>query len=139
MSCTSPFTVARRILPRPSSSLFSMKGSRIATACFITSALCSTNGNCISPLPKSSPTVFIPVSRWSLIIPRGLRPTLKASCRSPSSPTFSPSIIRRSKRSVRGSAASSAAREIFVDLASTPSKSSKKTVSGSYVHSPSSP
>ena len=37
-----------------------MCGSRKATAVFITSADCSTNGSCISPDPNSSPTVFMP-------------------------------------------------------------------------------
>jgi hypothetical protein len=45
-----------------------MCGSRCATAFFITSALCSTNGSCICPEPNSSPTVFMPSSRWSLMI-----------------------------------------------------------------------
>jgi hypothetical protein len=47
MSWTSPFTVASTIVPLPSSSDFSMCGSRYATAPFITSADCSTNGSCI--------------------------------------------------------------------------------------------
>ena len=37
-----------------------MCGSRYATAFFITSALCSTNGSCICPEPNSSPTIFMP-------------------------------------------------------------------------------
>ncbi len=62
MSCTSPLTVASTIVPLPSSSVFSMCGSRWATAVFITSADCSTNGSCIWPEPNSSPTIFIPAS-----------------------------------------------------------------------------
>ncbi len=41
-----------------------MCGSRYATAVFITSADCSTNGSCIWPEPNSSPTVFMPASRF---------------------------------------------------------------------------
>ena len=67
MSWTSPLTVASSTrafasrLPPPSCS--SMKGSRYATAAFIVSADCSTNGSCISPRPNSSPTVFMPSRR----------------------------------------------------------------------------
>ena len=69
MSCTSPLTVASTMRPLPaSSSDFSMCGSRYATAVFITSADCSTNGSCIWPEPNSSPTVFMPASRFSLMI-----------------------------------------------------------------------
>ncbi|COW52527.1 Uncharacterised protein [Mycobacterium tuberculosis] len=69
MSCTSPLTVASTMRPLPeSSSERSMCGSRYATAAFITSADCSTNGSCIWPEPKSSPTVFMPASRCSLMI-----------------------------------------------------------------------
>ncbi len=72
MSWTSPLTVARTILPLPDSpSTFSMCGSRCATAVFMTSALCSTNGSCISPDPNSWPTVFIPDSSVSLTIASG--------------------------------------------------------------------
>src|SRR5664279_4269504 len=38
MSCTSPLTVASTMVPLPAESVFSMCGSRCATACFITSA-----------------------------------------------------------------------------------------------------
>ena len=38
MSCTSPLTVARTMVPLPSSSVFSMCGSSQATAAFMTSA-----------------------------------------------------------------------------------------------------
>ena len=71
MSCTSPRTVARMILPLPEASDFSMCGSSSATAVFIISADCSTNGSCISPEPKRSPTTFMPSSRWSLMMPSG--------------------------------------------------------------------
>jgi hypothetical protein len=49
----------------------SMNCSRYATAAFIVSALCSTNGNCISPDANSSPTTFIPSSRMSLMMSSG--------------------------------------------------------------------
>ena len=72
MSWTSPLTVARTMVPLPSSSVRSMCGSSHATAAFITSADCSTNGSCISPRPNSSPTTFMPSSRWSLTMSRAL-------------------------------------------------------------------
>ena len=68
MSWTSPFTVPRTTRPLPPASAFSMCGSRYATAAFIVSALCSTNGSCISPRPNSSPTTFMPSSSTSLTI-----------------------------------------------------------------------
>ena len=37
-----------------------MCGSRYATADFMTSADCKTNGSCMRPEPNSSPTVFMP-------------------------------------------------------------------------------
>ena len=52
MSCTSPRTVPITMVPLPASSDFSMCGSSRATAAFMTSADWSTNGSCISPLPK---------------------------------------------------------------------------------------
>ena len=48
-----------------------MCGSRWATAAFIVSALCSTNGSCIWPQPNSSPTTFMPASRWTLMMSSG--------------------------------------------------------------------
>ena len=135
MSCTSPRTVARSIVPRPSSPVFSMNGSSIATAVFITSALCSTKGSCISPLPNNSPTTFIPSSKWELIISSGGIPSAIADFRSSSRPTFSPSIIRRCNRSKRGSAASASARAFLLVASSTPSNNCKNSWSGSYVHS----
>ena len=71
MSCTSPRTVAITMVPLPDESDFSMCGSSRATAFFITSADCSTNGSCISPAPKRSPTTFMPSSSWSLMMPSG--------------------------------------------------------------------
>ncbi len=65
MSWTSPFTVASTTTPLPPASAFSMSGSRYATAAFIVSADCSTNGSCIWPLPNSSPTTFMPSSSTS--------------------------------------------------------------------------
>ena len=60
MSCTSPRTVPITMVPLPAASDFSMCGSSRATAAFMTSADCSTNGSCISPLPKRSPTTCMP-------------------------------------------------------------------------------
>ena len=87
-----------------------MCGSSQATAVFITSADCSTNGSCISPRPNSSPTTFMPSSRWSLTMSSALLPVSSAVCRSASRPLRSPSMIRRASRSPSGSAASSSAR-----------------------------
>ncbi|MNZ85828.1 hypothetical protein D3C78_1046330 [compost metagenome] len=64
MSCTSPLTVAMRILPLASGlSPFSasMKGIRWATACFITRADFTTCGRNILPAPNRSPTTFMPL------------------------------------------------------------------------------
>ena len=133
MSCTSPFTVASNMRPRPPSLVFSICGSRYATADFMTSALCNTNGSCISPLPKSSPTTFMPSRRWSLIIASGATPSVIAASRSSVRPTFSPSMMRRSRRWRSGKAANSEAL-MFRDAAnSTPSKSCRNSCSGSYV------
>ena len=133
ISCTSPLTVASSIVPRPPSSLFSICGSRYATALFITSALWSTKGSCISPFPKSSPTTFMPSNKWSLMIASGAIDCAIASSRSSLSPTFSPSMMRRCSRSSRGRAASSAALVNLLVVSSTPSNSCKNSVSGSYV------
>ncbi|MNP14544.1 hypothetical protein D3C76_1068760 [compost metagenome] len=64
MSCTSPLTVAMRILPLASGlSPFSssMNGIRWATACFITRADFTTWGRNILPAPNRSPTTFMPL------------------------------------------------------------------------------
>ena len=127
ISWTSPRTVARSIVPRPSSPVFSINGSSIATAVFITSALCSTKGSCISPLPKSSPTTFIPSSRWELMISNGGMPSAIAALRSSSRPTFSPSIMRRCNRSKSGNAASASARAFLLVANSTPSNNCKNS------------
>ena len=133
MSCTSPFTVASNMRPRPPSLVFSICGSRYATADFITSALCNTKGSCISPLPKSSPTTFIPSRRWSLMMASGANPSVMAASKSSVSPTFSPSMMRRSRRWRSGSAASSEALILRDAANSTPSKSCRNSCSGSYV------
>ena len=135
MSCTSPRTVARSIVPRPSSPVFSMNGSNNATAVFITSALCKTKGSCISPFPKSSPTTFIPSNKCELMISRGGVPASMAALRSSSRPTFSPSIIRRCKRSNKGRAARASARAFLLVASSTPSNNWRNSCKGSYVHS----
>ena len=49
----------------------SMNCSRWATDIFIVSADCSTNGSCISPDAKSSPTTFMPESSTSLMMSSG--------------------------------------------------------------------
>ena len=123
------------MVPRPSSPVFSMNGSSIATAVFITSALCNTNGSCISPLPKSSPTIFIPSRRCELMISSGGVPSAIAALRSSSKPTFSPSIMRRCKRSNSGNAARASARAFLLVASSTPSNICRNSCSGSYVHS----
>ncbi len=117
--------------PLPSSSLASMWGSRCATAVFMVSADCRTNGSCIWPEPNSSPTVFIPFNRCELMISSGGISAIAAS-RSASSPFRSPSTIRAASRSMSGMAASSAARASLALAADTPSNSSMNTWSGSY-------
>ena len=68
MSCTSPLTVAMMNLPRFAVSPVrafscSMRGCRMATACFMVRALLTTWGRNIFPSPKSWPTRFIPSMR----------------------------------------------------------------------------
>ena len=67
MSCTSPLTVASTMTPalslpvRPLSRFSSsIKGTRCATARFITRADLMTWGRNILPAPKRSPTTFMP-------------------------------------------------------------------------------
>ena len=130
MSWTSPLTVASTIVPLPSSSDFSMCGSRWATDFFITSAEASTNGSCIWPEPNSSPTVFMPASRSSLTMSSaGL--DANASSRSSVRPLSSASTMRRWRRSPSGSAFSSSARAALVSAVVTPSNNSRKRASGS--------
>ena len=87
MSCTSPFTVANKILAAPapssfcvpaaicanrrSSFSFSINGVRMATLFFITLALLTTCGKNIFPLPKRSPTTFIPSINGPSITSKG--------------------------------------------------------------------
>ncbi len=125
MSCTSPRTVASTISALPAESVFSMCGSRWATAAFIVSADCRTNGSCILPLPNSSPTVFIPASRSSLTIASGVRPCASASSRSSGSPIRAPSTMRCCSRSASGSAARALARSALVSASETPSNRSR--------------
>ena len=95
MSCTSPLTVARTRRPfEVCPSIFSINGSRWATAVFIVSALCKTNGNCIWPEPKSSPTTFMPSRRMLLIMSSGGMPCVMAVLRSSVRPSRSASIMR---------------------------------------------
>jgi len=131
MSWTSPRTVANTMVPLPASSVFSMWGSRSATAAFMTSADCNTKGNCISPLANRWPTTCIPASRVSLMISKAVEPWERARSRSSSSPLASPSIMRRSSRSPTGRAASSACLWSFRAAESTPSKISSIFANGS--------
>ena len=75
-----------------------------ATAAFIVSALCSTNGSCILPAPNSSPTTFMPSSRMVLMMSSGLC-LVSASSSSSSSPLRSPSTMRSFRRCSTVSAA----------------------------------
>ncbi len=103
MSWTSPLTVASTMRPLPlSPSTFSMCGSRWATAAFIVSADCSTNGSCIWPDPNSSPTTFMPASSVSLMIDSGAVPSAMAWSRSAVRPSRSPSMMRALSRSSTG-------------------------------------
>ena len=97
MSCTSPFTVASTIVPFSCPSTRSMCGSRCATAAFIVSADCSTNGSCIFPAPNSSPTTFMPSSSTVLMMSSGGIFT-NASSSSSAKPLRSPSTIRSLSR-----------------------------------------
>ena len=72
MSWTSPATVANTIEPRVALSVCAIFGSRYATAAFIVCAERSTNGSCMSPDAKSSPTVFIPARSTSLTSSSGV-------------------------------------------------------------------
>ena len=78
MSCTSPLTVASTMRPLPPASAFSMCGSRKATAAFMVSADCSTNGSCICPEPNRSPTIFMPPSSGPLTTSRAAQPSARA-------------------------------------------------------------
>ena len=101
MSCTSPFTVASTIVPFCCApAFFSIFGSRYATACFITPAESSTDGNCILRAPNNSPTVRIPSSNTVLMMSSGeYCPSAESSncsrdCLCSPSPTdFSPLMI----------------------------------------------
>ncbi len=73
MSCTSPNTVASTTTPLLTPSLRSRNCSRCATAFFITSADCSTNGRISSPEPNLSPTSFIAGSSTLLSTSTGSR------------------------------------------------------------------
>ena len=103
MSWTSPFTVASTSVPLPPSSDFSMCGSRYATALFIVSADCRTNGSCISPDANRSLTTFIPARSQSLTMSSaGL--ISSAAERSSSRPLRAASTMRRARRSSSGRA-----------------------------------
>ena len=134
MSCTSPRTVASTMRPLPPEpSTRSRWGSRWATEIFMVSADCSTNGSCISPLPKSSPTSFMPSSRTSLMMESGSMPSAIARSRSSVRASRSPSMMRwRSSSEMVQPERSS----VTVSVACTSSKMLRSVVSGSYFASP---
>ena len=72
ISCTSPLTVARIILPLVAVSVFSMNGSRYETDAFIASALCSTSATISSLLLNRRPTSSIPSISGPLMMSSGL-------------------------------------------------------------------
>ena len=93
MSCTSPLTVAKTIVPLAvAPPFFSMNGSKKRTAAFIASADCNTKGSCIWPLPNRSPTTFMPSSKILLMI-SSAGYFSRAVVNSASSPIFSPSMM----------------------------------------------
>ena len=89
----------------------------------------STKGSCISPEANSSPTVFIPASRMSLTMTRGLSPAAIASSRSASMPLRSPSTIRCSSRWSTGQPDRSSL--VSTEKEEAPSNSASSSVSGS--------
>src|SRR6476469_4768582 len=107
MSCTSPFTVASRILPRAETSpafafSASMNGSSHATAFFITRALLTTCGRNILPAPKRLPTTFIPFISGPSMIERALGYFVRASSRSGSRWSMIPFTSACERRSSTG-------------------------------------
>jgi hypothetical protein len=96
----------------------------------MTSALCSTNGSCISPEPNSSPTTFIPTAGVVDDSPAaaGLG---HGGVEVASRPFFSPSMIRRCRRSSSGSSMSTSARDFALACARRLSNRSRNAVSGS--------
>ena len=92
MSCTSPLTVASTTVPLLALSLFSMKGSRCATAAFIASADCSTSATISSLLLKRRPTSSMPAMSGPLMISRGFA-SFSFRSRSSIRPSFDPSMM----------------------------------------------
>ena len=136
MSCTSPLTVASRIVPRRASSLFSIRGSRWATAAFIASADCSTSATMSSFLLKSRPTSSMPAMSGPLMMLSG-GVSRSFSSRPLRSPSFVPAMMQWASRSSTGSAATSSTTRLFasrkcaVKRATVSSEVSKRTASAS--------
>ena len=93
MSWTSPFTVARMILPLRESVVFSMNCSRWLTAAFIDSADCSTSATISSFALKRRPTSRIPSMRGPLMMSSGAIPPVRTASRSSTRPSFEPSMM----------------------------------------------
>jgi len=115
MSCTSPFTVAMSTLPayaasssssaslpaaaRAAAFAASIKGTRYATAIFITRADLITCGRNILPAPNRSPTTDMPDMRGPSITFRGAAIDARASsvsCSMKSGMPFTSEYVRRS-------------------------------------------
>ena len=90
MSCTSPFTVASRIVALTAWSATVMRGSRCVTAAFITSADWRTSATIIWLSPKRRPTSSMPVIRGPLTMSSGFE-VLSSSSRSAVRPSREPS------------------------------------------------
>ena len=88
MSCTSPFTVARTMVPRLALSSFSMKPSRWPTAAFIASADWSTSATMSWLSLKSRPTSSMPRISGPLMMSSGA-----VSCRFSSRSAINPSRL----------------------------------------------
>ena len=130
MSCTSPFTVASTIVPLPSPSVFSMCGSRCATAAFITSADCEHERQ-LHLAGAEQLADGLHARQQRVVDDLQCGPGLQRRVEVGVEAGRSPSTIRRSSRSNSGSAASSSARPAFADDAETPSNSSMNRLSGS--------
>src|ERR1039458_7260680 len=109
MSCTSPLTVAIRILPAflctPPVAFFSasMNGSRYATAFFITRALLTTCGRNILPAPNKSPTTLMPAMSGPSMTRSGRTYFCRASSTSvsiKSAMPFTSAWLRRSRSEI---------------------------------------
>ena len=102
MSCTSPLTVASRIVARVAWSATVMCGSRCVTAAFITSADWRTSATIIWLSPKRRPTSSIPFISGPLTMSSGFR-VFRSSSRSARRPSIEPSTTFFATRSRIGS------------------------------------